>query len=297
MRNKTFLGVMLWLMLLCLLAGCEKRSDNAVTGGSFTYKGERYLVKQARFEWQGDYYDNHSAMLQLTLSPATLKVNETGISGYGAMIELELVIDSTATTIDGEYLVSSSWQTMTMVPDSSQMVIYLQDKSDTIYMPITGGYLEVLPNALGRQLNWRLQSADGDSIIGNWQGQPVYNTIVTPDSLGYLVIADTIPYALAQGTIFNWGELFQEGCYYYEIYLYSTTMTRSDAGAYKDGFYLVLGVQSSNAEAPESGTYPVSRFYDPGTLLYGNRQGKMNWGSYWQVYKSGSISEIGRAHV
>ena len=133
-----------------------------------------------------------------------------------------------------------------------------------------------------------------ESLLGSYHGEPYYNDSVHGDSLGYVSI-DKMRYALKQGSLYHWGELFVPGIYYYEYYLYSTDMRRTDKGAYSSGFYIVLGLQSNNAELPENGIYPISRFYETETLLYGNRSGNMNWGTYWQTYYKGSVS--GRATI
>ncbi len=286
--------ILLFFMVVCLMASCHPTPITTSSGGAFTYLGERYNIKQARFEYMGIAPEHNVPVVLLQLSSSTLTVNESTLSGYGALLNLVLLVDSAHASMQGDFLVSNSWQTMTVLADSSAMIYYTQDKKDTLYTPIGGGYLTIAPIALGKQFDLHLANLAGDSILGSYHGETYYNSSIDGDSVGYMRI-DTLNYALQQGNLYHWGELFAPGIYYYEYYLYSTNMRRTDKGKYSYGCYLVLGVQSNNATLPLNGTYAVSRFYESETLLYGHKSGNMNWGTFWQTYNKGSVS--GRATI
>ena len=40
-------------MVVCLMASCHPTPITTSSGGAFTYLGERYNIKQARFEYMG----------------------------------------------------------------------------------------------------------------------------------------------------------------------------------------------------------------------------------------------------
>ena len=277
------------ILLSLFLCSCEKEKV-VVQGGSFTFQESGYAIKRVKVE-HIDYAED-DYVLRFLAYPVTYTVSETSASGYGAVIDAEFLSITKDFEVGGTYYLQ---------PDSSWLIVYPEIPKgdttyhDTLYYHIASGELKVDSADGYRTFNFGFLTEDGDSIVGSYLGEYIYN--YTLDQRGYGELAfDTITCQLAMPVMMNWGHLFSENRNYFEFTFYSTDSRFSDAGKIKSGVQFVIGVHDIQQEWPVEGDYLVSVNADDATsVYYGHKLKNTAWGTYWQMFYNSSA--IGKANV
>ena len=280
--------IIIVLLLSLFLCSCEKEKV-VVQGGSFRFQESGYAIKRVKVEhvdYAGDDY-----VLRFLAYPATYTLSETSASGYGAVIDAYFV----SSTKDFE--IGEKYQ---LISDSSRLVIYPEIPKgdttyhDTIYYHIASGELRVDTSEGYRTFKFDMLTADGDSIVGSYLGEYTYNYTLNQRGYGELAF-DTIACQLAMPVMMNWGHLFSENSNYFEFTFYSTDSRFADAGKIKSGVQFVVGVHDMQSDRPIAREYLVSKNVDEGTIYYGHKLKNTAWGTYWQMFYSGSA--VGKANI
>ncbi len=276
------------LFLLVSVVSC-KRDLKPVQGGSFSYAGKGYSISAIKLEHQA-YTTDDRFVMRLLAYPGTYKVSETKTSGYGAVLDLYFLADDDL--ISGEYVVDS------VVTDTlrSQLIQYPKDgMGDTVYVQVASGSFSVDTVDNFPKYNIALVSDKGDSIVGSYWGKVITNNLVDKWSYGTLEF-DTINCDLSRAVVWAWDSLMSPSTSYYEMVIYSTDARYTDAGKMRSGVHFVLGFLLDKDTPLSVAAYPVVTDYTATpSMLYGHKLGNVQWGSYWQVYKSGSVA--GKANI
>ena len=287
MHNAQFTIIVL-LLSLFLMFSCEKEKV-VVQGGSFRYADTSYRIKKVKVEHEGYVEDDY--VLRFLAYPATYTVSETGASGYGCVIDARFVSDAKDFEVGGAYQ---------LVSDSSFLIFYPEIpkgdtlKHDTISYSIASGELRVDTTDGYRRFQFALLTADGDSIVGTYLGDYTYNYVLDQKGYGELIF-DTITCQLAMPVMTNWGYLFSENSNYFEFTFYSVDSRFTDAGKIQSGVQFVVGVHDMQSDRPIAREYLVSKNVDEGTIYYGHKLKNTAWGTYWQMFYSGSA--VGKANI
>lgn len=277
------------LLLSLFLCSCEKEKV-VVQGGSFGWGESKYSIKKVKVEHVG--YEEEEYLLRFLAYPATYKVSETTTSGYG------VVVDAKFLSATKDFEVGKSYE---LYSDSSFLILYPEIPKgdttyhDTIYYHIASGELKVDTADGYRTFKFAMLTVDGDSVVGSYLGEYIYN--YTLDQRGYGELAfDTVVCQLAMPVMMNWGHLFSENSNYFEFTFYSTDSRFADAGKIKSGVQFVVGVHDIQEEYPIAGDYLVSvRADDTPSIYYGHKLKNTAWGTYWQMFYNSSA--IGKANV
>ena len=283
-KHSTFLILHFTLIVMCLSA-CKKVEQPAQSGGKIVYNGENYMLKNARCSNFGDENSVGLNTMNLYFASNSITMNEDGISGTGTVLALA-TFSLSDTLPEGIYYVENSVGEKNILPDNSYLEI--RTKEDTLTVAISGGYMIVKNDLkLNKRFEFHFVAENGDSITGNYAGAVRYNLLFDQSAVAQIRV-DTIDYQIQKGDFVRWGKLLDNSLYYYEIYLYSADLRRTDAGKIKNGFVLNIGIHSTSADFPPNGTYNVSKKYEDNTLFWGTKIGDGKWGTYWNLYKNGS---------
>lgn len=277
------------LLLSLFLCSCEKEKV-VVQGGSFGWGESKYSIKKVKVEHVG--YEEEEYLLRFLAYPATYKVSETTTSGYG------VVVDAKFLSATKDFEVGESYE---LYSDSSFLILYPEIPKgdttyhDTIYYHIASGELKVDTADGYRTFKFAMLTVDGDSVVGSYLGEYIYN--YTLDQRGYGELAfDTVVCQLAMPVMRNWGYLFTENSNYFEFTFYSVDSRFVDAGKIKSGVQFVVGVHDAQEEYPVAGDYSVSmKADDVKSVFYGHRLNNTAWGTYWQMFYNGS--SVGKANI
>ena len=269
---------------MCVFA-CKKVEKPAQSGGKIIYKAENYGLKNARCSNFGDENFVGLNTMQLFFASSSVNMSEDGISGTGTILALA-TFSLSDTLAEGIYNVENFTSEKNILQDSSYLKIVT--KEDTITIAISGGYMVVKNDlALNKNFEFHFVDAKGDSITGNFAGAVKYNLLYDQPTVAQISV-DNVYYQIQKGDFVHWGKMLNNSLFYYEIYLYSSDLRRTDTGKIKSGFVLILGIHSVSDTYPLNGTYQVSKHYENNTLLCGTKISNGRWGTYWNVYKNAS---------
>ncbi len=284
---------LLYILLVAILfAACQEIQKKFLNSGRVTLEGKNYSLTQARF--CTDSLVDGIYCAQLTFTPPQIRISENGVSGGGASY-LHLAINLMDDTLAlGTHRVGDSFFPNINASESFFITIS-SDKKDTSRIQIASGNINYsLQGDTMPCFVFNFISSGNDSITGNYLGTMIRNTSVDADSLGYYH-RDEVVKALGYASMWNWGNIFDDELYYYELELLSNDMRWRDDGKMKGGAVLFIGFFSSDSIAPISGEYIVSDSPSNNTLFYGNKQTNTYWGTYWMQLTNTSIS--GRANI
>lgn len=277
--NKAY-NILIITILMLLCCSCEKELQRKQEG-SFVFKDKSYYVQNVRinhFAYEGD-----DCLLSLQAYPSTFRIDESGLTGYGSMLYLLFSAKDENPSV-GE------WQIAPSVGDTifSHLISVPKEGVDTVIIRLASGRVVVDSIEDFIRYKFYLQTIEGDSITGSFEGKLIYNYSVDQLSYGSLSV-DTIQTKLAQPVMWQWGNLFSSETNFFELVFYSADARFYDSGKQKDGIHFVLGFNDFQQLWPSEGIYPVGTSYsDSHILLYGHRTGSVQWGSYWQYFVTGS---------
>lgn len=278
----------LFLLLVVLALVCCKREIPVSAHGSFSIDGTEYPISALRVDHVGyASADSSLFVLRVTASPATLEFDTALHRGYGTAVILYFTAQDNDIKA-GEELV--------FCPDSLSVLLTVGDAGDTVALrPISSGRMTVGegPNDF---LDFAISftTADGAYAEGSFLGNYTVNYTVDQPYYGHLSF-DTIDCRLARPVLRNWGHLFNAECNYYELMFFSADARFNDQGKIRAGVQFAVGINSEDDLRPTGGDYPVLTDYSPHSLLYGVKTGNSAWGTYWQVFLSGSVR--GKANI
>lgn len=280
--------LLLLVVGFCLFACGEPVEKKHVSGGWLNIGSERITLSSARVGNMGADAQE-LRRLELSLCASTIAQNGISTTGSGAVLFFNLY-SATDSLEDGIY--NFEEMATEAVCDSATLIIYPKSQGDTVIHRVTSGFVQVASQEWGKQIDWHMLTATGDSLVGRYTGQVFYNKHFDADTVGTLAI-DTLKIALQRANVVYWGEFFQEGINYYEYYFYSTDMRHTDVGKIYSGTMFVLGVHSTSPDGPSDGVYPVSKEFENQTIYYGNKRGTSFWGTYWVRYANGNSQSRG----
>jgi len=257
----------------------------AQSGGNILYKAENYSLKKARCSNFGDENAVGFNTMQLFFASNSISMNEDDISGTGTVLAMA-TFSLSDTLQEGIYNVENFAGEKNILRDSSYLQICT--KEDTVTVVISGGYMVVKNDLqLNKRFEFHFVTANGDSVTGNFGGAVKYNLLYNQPIVAQITV-DTVDYQIQKGDFMRWGNILSSSLFYYEIYLYSADLRRTDDGKIKSGFALILGIHSTSADFPPNGVYQVSKNYEDNTLLWGTKIANGKWGTYWNLYQNGS---------
>lgn len=269
-------------IILIAICSCKKDDPIPKNDGSLYYQGNCYLLKQARLLRQNN-------QLQMTFYPSSISITELGIKGNGALLKLEFNCDSTHLK-QSIYAVEDSGNLYTITVDKSFFTIIPESGTDTFSVAIASGQCAVTQSDWGNDYTFAFLTSGGDSIVGNYKGKYIYNNDTDGEKVGNVTIGSK-SFDLQRGDLIPWQHAFDTTLYYYEFFMYSTNLRYADSGKIRSGLMFIIGLHSSNANAPTDGKYPVTFLYKDSTALFGNRKGIYDWGCYWYNYLTSTAIE------
>lgn len=286
------------MVAMLLLASCKEEQELYY----IHYQSQGFEVASVRV--LHNYNDRakglHGLKCYLHTKDITFSVEDE--KGQGASLCLELCIDS-ADVKAGNYVVSTDSVKYSIVPgsrnaDGRVMGSYFKQmynskiKRDTSIVLVQHGSLTIgEPNADNHnEYVIRLVTSDGDSIAGRFKGAHTYVNNVDGHQVGEVMIGDSL-FALQRGEMMLWGDIYEKGVNYYELFFYSTNLRTSEVGKFQKGLVLVLGLSSKGETEPLDGEYPLSRSIKDQTAWTGRKDGNIDWGCYWYNYVTSTIVE------
>lgn len=280
------------MLIVLALAGCKKDSPEPVSAGSFAYGGETYSVSMVRVEHVG--YEGESYVLRLTAYPSTYKITEKSTSGYGAVLNLYFTGDANDFVAGGSYdmvNIDTLQSTLTFYPNTAD------GQLDTTVTGVESGTLRVEEVETVEFMRYTIEAeTEGeDSVSGSYTGKHVHNRTAVQMAYGKLEF-DTVRCELAVPTLRRWGGMFSD-VNYSELVFYASDALFTDAGVLRQGVQFTVGLLTDTVSGDiTTGVYGVTTdYYAMRSALYGHRVKSTAWGTYWQVYESGSAK--GKANV
>lgn len=263
---------------MILLFSCKPKQEDIKVSGSITLDGTSYPLTSARVIHVG-YADVDSACFIL----------HTTFTGYQGSINLFMLAP------DNDFLTSVTYDRLAT---DTLSYIALTESKDTLRITAASLTVDSLDDTKARGKNWLKYTihltVEGATADGTFTGPHTVNYTVDQPSYGNLSF-DTISVGLARPTLYRWDHFFCDFTNYFELKFYSSTARFSDSGTISQGAQFVLGFHSFQQNYPAAATYPVALEPAEQTMLYGHREGSVNWGTYWQTFYSGSV--VGKANI
>ncbi len=263
---------------MILLFSCKPSQEDIKIAGSISLNGTSYPLTSARVIHVG-YADADSTQFIL----------HTTFAGYQSTINLFLIAP------DNDFLTSITYDRLATDTIS---YIALIESNDTLRITAASVTVDSLDDATARGKNWLRYTihltVDDATADGSFTGPHTINYTVDQPSGGNISF-DTISVGLARPTLYRWNHFFCDFSNYFELKFYSSNARFSDNGNISQGLQFVLGFHSFQQNYPAVASYPVALEPAEQTLLYGHREGSVNWGTYWQTFYAGSV--IGKANI
>lgn len=276
------------IIISTLLATCKPKEDITPTGGTLRFRGTSSYISTVRIEHIA-YVDN-MCVLRLSALPSTYRLTETSASGYGTVADIYCITDDFDFAV-GKYEISPQVDNNL----KSRLTVFPKESGDTVTHSIAGGSLTV--DSVSEYLHYKFLCimSDGDTLTGEYIGTHTLNYSVDRPVYGTLSI-DTITYPLAYPTLYEWENLLSSTADYHEFVFYSADSRFTDKGVLKYGLQFNVGLTSTSGDTIKTGTYHIAHDSgQPNIAVYGHRLATTSWGTYWQLYKSGSA--IGKANI
>lgn len=286
------------ILAFILMFSCKKKQEDFKISGSFTLDGSSYSLTALSVDHVG-YAEIQQMPVDTSVMErydSTMFVLHACFSGYKSAIHLYLCAP------DNDFRTGVTYDCL--CDDSLSCVILFSDNGDTILQnsvisaslivdsiddPVASG-----ENWLNYHFTLDVDNTSSSQVNGQFAGPHTINYIVDQPSFGFLSF-DTVTVGLARPSLYRWGHLFCDDSNYFELKFYSNAARFSENGTISQGVQFAVGFHSFQQNYPAVGDYPISMEAKEATALYGHRMGSVNWGTYWQIFYSGSVA--GKANI